>query len=576
MADQDDEIIDQNDIDKLLEASSVDIGEDLEDDASELSQDDIDALMNGPVIDEPSNEEDEDEEDYELDMISQDDINQLVQKKNEATADAPERPETIAQDELSVQEEPLTQEEPAPAIQEEPVPVAQEEPAAQEVPPAQEESEFVEEPAVLEDGVIDESEATGVEECLITQENIDQLLLEDQENSAPEDNLELEEQVVEQQIEPAAREQEPLEEEQSFEEPIVKEESLPQSEQLPQEEPVQNEDIVSEQEVAMEEEKKEDSVEEKSESDAMVVDLSEDDDLKGELDNIENDELQGEIDDLLDDSEGDDEDDWEQDSLISQDDIEDLIKSSENEDEDALGDLDSSSDDNFSDDDPMEEEIEEDEEDSQVILEESEDQPENDKNKEKLKKKKKKKEKKKKKKGSIKIGKKFIVIAASMLLLIGIFLTAGFFFLKGDKNRAFKQRIVAKAIPVEEPVVESVEINVDQKSSESVVSIPSDLMNEPLIMKDFVILAPEAIEGLAYIEADITIDYSTNNAYNEIKQNMPFYRDVIYQAIQKALGSAKGDKITESDLLVIIKKALINALPDGSIKKVGFDSFKAG
>lgn len=131
---------------------------------------------------------------------------------------------------------------------------------------------------------------------------------------------------------------------------------------------------------------------------------------------------------------------------------------------------------------------------------------------------------------------------------------------------------------MEDLVVESVEINVDKKPSKSEVSrpIPMDLMSEPLVMKDFIILAPEAIEGLAYIEADITIDYSTNNAYNEIKQNMPFYRDVIYLAIQKALGSTKGDKITESDLLVIIKKALINALPDGSIKKVDFDSFKAG
>ncbi|MCP3898693.1 MAG: hypothetical protein GY707_03050, partial [Desulfobacteraceae bacterium] len=441
---------------------------------------------------------------------------------------------------------------------------------------------------------IDESEAVSAEECLVTQENIDQLILEDQENPVPEDPI------VEQAAEPPLLEaEEPVVEEPVAEEQIIEEDQLPQDEQLPQEESMPQEDIISEQEippkeavtteqeVGMEEEKNEEIVEEKSESDAIVVDLNEDDDLKGELDNIENDELQGEIDDLLDGSEDEDEDDWEQDSLISQDDIEDLIKSSENEDEDALGDLDDfdspDDEDSLSDDDPVEDEDEDEEEDeeddSQVILEELEDQSEDDENIEKPEKKKKKKAKKKKKKRKpIKIKKKFVVIAASILLVIGISLTAGFFFLKGDKNKAPKQKVVARAIPAEEPVVESVDIDVDQKPFKSKMSQPApiDLMSKPLIMENFMILAPEAIEGLAYIEADITIDYSTNNAYNEIKLNMPFYRDVIYSAIQKALGSSKGDKITESDLIVIIRKALIEALPEGSIKKVGFDSFKAG
>ena len=130
---------------------------------------------------------------------------------------------------------------------------------------------------------------------------------------------------------------------------------------------------------------------------------------------------------------------------------------------------------------------------------------------------------------------------------------------------------------IEEPVIESIEVNADKPSKSKVFRpMPKDTILQPLVMKNFVILAPETIEGLAYIEADIKIDYSTNNAYYEIKENMPFFRDVVYLAIQKALASTKGDKITESDLLVIVKKALQKAMPEGSIKNVGFNSFKAG
>jgi pilus assembly protein FimV len=591
MADQDDEIIDQNDIDKLLEASSPDSDEDADsnDDVSELSQDDIDALMNGPIIDTPSTEEDE--EDFELDLISQDDINQLVLKKNEQTADAPEISEIAAGEESSLPDTPDVSLEPE--VQEE-LPL-QEEPAVQEEPLTQEEPETIEKPIALENDVIDESESVGIEECLVTQENIDQLIEEDKENSAFEDELTSGEQIVEQEVEPVIQEAEQFEEEPLAEESIIQEELVSQEEPIAQEEPALQEDVISgqenvpeeevttEQEVAMEEEKKEEEgIEEEPASEAIVVDLNEDDDLKEELDNIENEELQGDIDGLLDDSDDDSDDDWEQDSLISQDDIEDLIKSSENEDEDALGDLDSSDDaGNHSEDASMEEddegedeEYEEyEEEDSQVILEESEDQAKEGKSKEKSKKK-----KKKKKRGPIKIRKKFIMIAASVIFFIGISLVAGFFFLKGDKKGTPTQKMTAQTVIPEEPVVESVEINIDQESSKPVVSrpVPQDLLKEPLVMKEFLILAPETIESLVYIEADISIDYSTDNAYYEIKQNMPFYRDVIYSAIQKALGSSKGDKITESDLLMIVKKALIKALPEGSINKVGFNSFKAG
>jgi len=566
MADQDDEIIDQNDIDKLLEASSPAPQKSADEgaDASELSQDDIDALMDGggPAASSVDDDSLEDEEDFELELISQDDINQLVKEKNNQTVDTSVTPEPTAQEEQAPENRPTldleleSEEEQIPSARVKPAlleqPPAQEEFTAQatslvqEEPGAQTEAEDFAEPAALEDGVIDESESLNAEECLVTQESIDQLIKED--NEAKEN--------------------------------IVSEQEV-----------AAKEEVTTQEEVGMEEEKKEeDTVDEKPASDGMVVDLGEDDDLQDELENIENDELQGDIDDLLDDSEeggaGDDED-WEQDSLISQDDIEELIKSSENEDEDALGDLDSPDplddydgkgrEDNKGEDDDEEEE-EDEEADSKVILEEAEEQEEDSKAE--------KKSKKKKKKRSIKISKKLIVIAASVIVFIGVGFLAGFYFLKGDQKVTPNQEIVSEVMTIndsrdnagKETVVKTIEIDIDQKTSDQKVSQPMSKgsLFEPLVMKDFVILAPDTIEDLAYIEADINIDYSNNKAYYEIKENMPFYRDVVYLAVKKALDSAKGNIITEPDLLAIVKKALIKALPPGAIKRVGFNSFKAG
>jgi flagellar basal body-associated protein FliL len=587
MADQDNEIIDQNDIDKLLEASSTEIEDsnDIED-IGELSQDDIDALMDGggmetPFTEAPLEDEDEDYE-YELDLISQDDINQIVSKKKEESLNLEDQSDQAAPaeqitDQPEVSEEVNGAEAPVEAdtVEEETVAeVAAVEPAVVESELVREET-AQEETIALEDGVIDESEAVSAEECLVTQENIDRLLTEAAEAPIPQETFE-EEQILEQGVEEAHVEEQ-AQEDSLMQDQVVQEEPLEQETSLA-EEPVSEEDfsqqeITTDQEAAMEEKQE---IMEDPESDSMIVDLDDDDDLTKELDSMENEELQGDVDSLLDDSEEDAGDDWEQDSLISQDDIEDLIKSSENEDEDALGDLDSSDDeDEFGEDDLGDDELEDDEEDddAKVILEESEGSPD-----ENIEGKPEKKQKKKKKR-SIKISKKFVIMAASVVVLAGALSLVWFFVLNKDKKPVPGQRkIVEENVIVKDPVVESVDIIVDNNSSKPKISkpMPSYSKTEPLVMKGFVVLAPETIEGLSYIQADISIDYYTDNAYHEIKNNMPFYRDIVYSAVQKALGSTKGDKITESDLLVIVQKALKEAMPERSIKQVSFKSFKAG
>jgi len=70
-----DDLISQDDIDKLLDISSED------EDAGELSQDDIDSLLNGPLLDDDDNLEDDGGE------LSQDDIDQFMNDSKESDSD---------------------------------------------------------------------------------------------------------------------------------------------------------------------------------------------------------------------------------------------------------------------------------------------------------------------------------------------------------------------------------------------------------------------------------------------------------------------------------------------------------
>ena len=72
---EEDDLISQDDIDKLLDISSED------EDAGELSQDDIDSLLNGPLLDDDDNFEDDGGE------LSQDDIDQFMNDSKESDSD---------------------------------------------------------------------------------------------------------------------------------------------------------------------------------------------------------------------------------------------------------------------------------------------------------------------------------------------------------------------------------------------------------------------------------------------------------------------------------------------------------
>lgn len=97
-----------------------------------------------------------------------------------------------------------------------------------------------------------------------------------------------------------------------------------------------------------------------------------------------------------------------------------------------------------------------------------------------------------------------------------------------------------------------------------------------MTLENFMVVTPNRQDGITYISVDIAIDYSHSTVFDAINSRLPYYRGVIYNAIDTALKSDKGDKLTESELLEIVQNALKESLLNMKITKVSFINFKTG
>jgi pilus assembly protein FimV len=297
-------------------------------------------------------------------------------------------------------------------------------------------------------------------------------------------------------------------------------------------------------------------------SDAAVLDFG----------NEENGEVsQDDIDALL--LESDDEAEDEDDILISQDDIDTLLMAADQEDEDVLGDLMDNTSDAGMDDDIEDEDILEDEDSDQVddpydedqVVLEGDDEDAGAKPAPK---------KKKAGSGRLKSGwlkSRRVIACVSALVVLGITVPLSYFlFFSGEPNQKTGQDPITNLTvePQREIEIEMVEIP----------AAPPAMDKNPgnMILKDFIILAPDLSKEMAYITADISIDYSDQRAYHEIQGNLSFYRDLIYDSLNKSLASQKREDITETDVLWIIETTLKKVLPGHYINRVSFKSFKFG
>lgn len=476
-SDSDDDIlISQADIDKLLNASSFDGEEslfDAEEDVSEdemgaLSQDDIDNLLNAPseAFDSSGDDgvSDLDDDDDDLELVSQEDIDRLM---NAATADGAVGLAPVEDEETMAE-------------------------ALVEVNPG-----MAGEISLDGESVIDESQAVPIAENLITQETIDRLMADGAEPasesgpdlaSEPESDLEIE----------------PLPE--------------PEPELDPAPEPLPGDDAIA----------------------------------------------QADIDELLKDDlpeEGSDEND-----LISQDDIDELLRNSEEEDEDIIGDFDTPPTGNLDPDIDADQDIDPDgelslEEDHQVVLEELKEAvtptvevpPDN----------------------PVPAlrwyrSKKFMVACLAVCLVMAALPMAYFRFFGEKEPKVFPvPRQVADSPKTVVPEV--VRVQVEPPRENEALPGPGNI-----VLENFVVLVPAGKVGFVYVTAGVSIDYSDARAAIEINSHLALYRDIIFEAMGRALASEKIDKITEVDLLARIKEALNRSLPGRYVEQVQFKAFSTG
>lgn len=510
---EEESLISQDDIDALLDSSSIEEAEEtLEngkdndpdlDELGELSQDDIDTLLNGSSLDDSIGEPRVDASGDEMGELSQDDIDSLMGGNDLAA-------EEDAGDDMDM--ELISQND----IDQLMTPSA-EEPGSNEIS----ETEMV-----SDDFVIDEADGLDVAACLITQETLDELI-----RNVPE----------------------PEPEDEDVPGPVVLDSD-----------PVALEKIES-QSVPLDEQGGDD-LEFTASSDELEGLLNTDiNDTGINLGNPDGDDVtQDDIDALL--QESDEDEDFmgdEEDILISQDDIDTLLMAADQEDEDLLGDLMGDDmgvnmDDNFDDEDILDS----DEEDDagyggdQVVLAGGEDDlPDED--------------------GSGKpwknrVKSKLVIATASAILVLGISVPIVYFLFFSQAPVRIPEKI---SVPM---VMEEPGRNIEVASVDINVNAATDLKKSGnIILTDFVVLASDLSKDMAYVTADISIDYSDQRAYHEINDNLSFYRDLIYESIQKNLLGEKRNEVTEADLIWGIETSLKKVLPLDYIEKVSFKSFKA-
>ncbi len=560
----------QDDIDSMMGGDDPE-----EDDGGELSQDDIDGLMGGGTDDADAADDDD-----EMELISQDDIDRLMNPSEDSSSP---NAENIADDDADDEDDELismddiqglmegdekttdASDTEAPDIElsedmdsEDMDNIAPDEdllsqdaddgiddfPDAVEAPPALDEQpgedNGVDDPL---DDVIDTSDALEVNDCLITQDTMDELI-----RNAPEP----EEDIVEMDDEP-----EPI-----AEDPVALDmDDVSDPVDL---DPLGLDPVDLDEDIDL---GLEDSL--TDDLDQMLDD--EDTDLNLDLEGeVDGDVTQEDIDALLQESDDDDFLDDDDDILISQDDIDTLLMAADQEDEDVLGDLlgedadvgmdDDFDADDFDADDIMDNGMLDDSETDQVVLEGA-DEPEDGEDVagppkfQKIKK---------------MLKSKLVLASAAAILVLGISVPTAYFIFFSQEPASLPDR--ESVTVVEQDTGRDIEVA--SVTIEEETQIPAVKQSGTIVLTDFVILASDLSKEMTYVYADISIDYSDQRAYHEISNNLSFYRDLIYESIQTSLVSEKRNEVTEADLIWGVETSLKKVLPPHYIESISFKTFR--
>lgn len=157
-----------------------------------------------------------------------------------------------------------------------------------------------------------------------------------------------------------------------------------------------------------------------------------------------------------------------------------------------------------------------------------------------------------------------IVIGCTVAALVLIVAGVGFVVFSGSSDTEIVE------IDVVEEAQDEVVVSLDEETPEI-----QDLTEDVFViveLKDFVVPAPLAMKDISYISLDLSLEI-VDVTSDPIKGYEPFFRNIIYEVLNRALELQSESRVIEADLVRMIKKALNDALSEGSINKVSFVEF---
>jgi flagellar basal body-associated protein FliL len=96
-----------------------------------------------------------------------------------------------------------------------------------------------------------------------------------------------------------------------------------------------------------------------------------------------------------------------------------------------------------------------------------------------------------------------------------------------------------------------------------------------ITMNDFVAVVPQAAKDSSYISLSLTFQIA-ETPENPVKEYEPFFRNIVYEVMNKALTSQGESAVAEADLKTMIMDALNGALNQGSVSVLEFIDFETG
>ncbi len=303
------------------------------------------------------------------------------------------------------------------------------------------------------------------------------------------------------------------------------------------------------------------------ESDNVAIDLEtevDEKDASEDLDTL--------LEDSPDEPEALDEDAGEVSDLISQDDIDELLKGTDEEEEDILGDIDGKEDlgdQGFGDDIDLE-----DVETDQVVIEEADESDESSDSGEfidEIYNADGKNEKDKLKKRWYK-SKLILAGLGTFIILLSIGSGYYFFFYRHHSGiKSNKENMALNSLSGKNQAG-----NINDANFPTFPQVQVHHGPGTIAMNGFIVLSPVDNKKITYIKADISVHYLKGQALDEIKKHLPFYRSVIYDAVRKVLQPGNEKKVTKENLSEIIRNALNQVMSEKYIDQVFFTSFKTG